>query len=269
MKRLFILLVFLPMQLWAADAKDQYLLSLVRFDDMVEVVRLEGLADNADVPQEIFGREFGDNWPDALDGIFDAKALSTYLEVGFLAALADTPRGDIITFLESNAWQSALDLELEGRRAMLDPSVENAAYDMYWERFDDNDERVQDLTRLIEAGQLIDSNVVGAMNSMYQFNQGLLSEGLDVGVDEADMLAQIWAEEDALRLEISEWLYAFLLLAYDPLETRLLREQITFYESPAGQTFHRALMDGFDGLYSAISFDLGATIAIFARDELL
>ncbi|MDG1738208.1 MAG: hypothetical protein P8L68_18095 [Paracoccaceae bacterium] len=269
MKRFLLCLILLPSQLFAGQTEDEYLLSLVRLDEMIEVVRAEGLSDNQNIPMEFFGSSFGGAWTDTLDEIFDETVLSSQIEEEFLSSFGDAPRDEILEFLESDAWQIAVGYELKGRVAMLDPKVEAAAIETYWQTFEKNNRRMQDLTALIEAGDLINTNVVGAMNSMYEFNLGIVSEGFDLGMSEEDILVQIWSEEDNLRYEISEWIYSFLLLAYDPLDTDLLQAQIAFFETPEGKRFNRALIESFDRVYGGISFNLGAAIAILAHEQVL
>ncbi len=269
MKRLIFCLILIPCQLFAAEADDDYLLSLVRIDEMVDVVREEGLSEYQGMPFDFFGGDFGNIWTDGLDRVFNEIELTNSIEQDFLNVIGETPRADIVSFLESDAWQVAVDYELKGRIAMLDPGVSDAAMTAYWNSFEKNTRRIQDITDLIETGDLINSNVVGAMNSMYEFNLGMISEGLDLGMSEDDILVQIWSEEDSLRFDISEWIYSFLLLAYDPLETDLLQEQIEFFKTSEGKRFNRALIESFDRAYSRISFELGAAIAILAREQVL
>jgi hypothetical protein len=56
---------------------------------------------------------------------------------------------------------------------------------------------------------------------------------------------------------VSEWIHAYLMLAYAPLTGDELASYISFSESPSGRALNTALFAGFEDLYRDISADLG------------
>ena len=269
LKRLFICLVFLPTQLAAQGTQFELFLKHLRLDEMLVVMRQEGLNDNATLPEDLMIGPAGSSWEEALDEIYDLGQMEETVISAMHLSLGDDDLTDITDFAVSTAWQKAVDLELEARLAMLDQNVADAAVETYYRNLDKNSRRLSDLSELVETADLIEGNVVGAMNAMLQFNLGLMHGGIDVGYIEDELLAQIWSEEDAVRTEISEWLFSFLLLAYDPMDRDTLLEQIEFFKTAQGQRLNQALFDGFNAMFDTISFDLGEAVAKLLGEQVL
>ena len=51
-----------------------------------------------------------------------------------------------------------------------------------------------------------------------------------------------------IRQNTTEWVYSFLLLAYEPLEDADLETYIAFSETGAGQDLNAAMFAAFDGM---------------------
>lgn len=269
LKRLLICLIFLPAQLAAQDTQTDTFLQHLRLDEMIIVMRQEGLVDNATMPEDLLGEATGASWQDTLDEIYDLERMEDTVVAAMLQSLGGGDISEIEDFAASPIWQEAVDLELEARVAMLDTDVADAAVEAYYRHFDKNSRRLRDLQELAETADLIEGNVVGALNSILQFNLGMMHGGFDVGYTEDELLAQIWSEEDAVRNDIAEWLYSFLLLAYDPMDRETLNDQIAFFETEQGQRLNQALFDGFNAMFDAISFDLGEAIANLMHEQVL
>ncbi|MDP7186837.1 MAG: hypothetical protein QGI08_14035 [Paracoccaceae bacterium] len=259
-KRLAVLLVFLPLPVFAQQDATERFFQLLRLEEMVAVIREEGLVENAQLPEAMMLGTDGPAWDDALDRIYRIDALLPVLEATMARSLNGGDLSIIIDYLETPAWQVALDLELAARMAMLDPNVEEAAFETYDTQRRRNSIRMRDLEELVETADLIESNVVSALNSMLQFNLGLMSAGLEIGYSEDELLTQIWADEEFFRADATDWVFTFMLLAYAPMERQMLRDQIEFFATAEGQRLNRALIEGFDEMFNVISFKLGEAI---------
>ena len=70
------------------------------------------------------------------------------------------------------------------------------------------------------------------------------------------MLAEVWGESD-VRRDTTEWLFPFLMLAYQPLSDQELDAYIAFSTTPAGQKANRAVFAAFDAMFVQVSKELG------------
>jgi len=112
--------------------------------------------------------------------------------------------------------------------------------------------------QFVDANDLVETNVVGAMNANFAFYLGLLDGGAfpqELTVDQ--ILADVWSQEDDIRKNTYEWVYSYLLLAYQPLSDADLQTYIAFSESDEGQAMNTALFAAFDEMYEGISRALG------------
>jgi hypothetical protein len=143
---------------------------------------------------------------------------------------------------------------------MVDDGVEAAARDAYAMAKADDTALLSRVERFVEANDLVEANVEGALNASFQFYRGLVDGGA-FEMSEADILADVWAQEDATRADTREWLLGFLLLAYGPLEKAALDDYIALSRSEAGQALNRALFAGFNRMFDEVSYALGLAAA--------
>ncbi|MDO6575561.1 hypothetical protein, partial [Staphylococcus pasteuri_A] len=79
------------------------------------------------------------------------------------------------------------------------PDVEDAARAAYRDRSDqDDDPRLAMIDQFIDNNDLIDANVVGAMNSSYEFYAGLVDGGA-FEMSEEEILGVVWESEAESR----------------------------------------------------------------------
>lgn len=269
MKRVILLFILLPMQLMASESQLREIVSLMRFDELIEVVRLEGLADSEQLPEQMMLGQGGSAWQEQLTHIYNSQSMRDTVTEAFSEKLGQEDLGGILRFISSDAWQEAIDLEVAGRIALLDPDVEEAAFEAYYRIEAENTRRLQDLRELVEVANLVDDNVAGVMNGIYRFNLGLQAGGINMGYTDDEMLSQIWAEERTIRGEVSDWMYSFLLLAYDPMETGSLRKQIEFFKTSDGKCLNRAIFESFEVVLDDIAFQMGFSVAELMKEQLL
>jgi hypothetical protein len=237
---------------------------LLRLDEVIEVMRDEGLAYGRDLEAELFPGTGGARWDGVVDGIYDSAAMLRRFEAVFGPEMAADPQAlqASLDFFGSERGQQIVELELAARRALLDDAVEEAAKARVEEMRRSDDPRLDLITRYAEANDLIEQNVAGALNSNLAFYRGMLAGGaFEGGLSEGDMLADVWSQEAEIRADTQDWLLPFLALAYDPLSDDDLQAYVAFSETPPGQTLNSALFSGFDRLFGTISEDLGRAAA--------
>jgi hypothetical protein len=169
----------------------------------------------------------------------------------------------MLAFFRSDLGARIVALEISARRALLDPSVEDASLLKLEEMHEIRDPRLGRIEALIAAGDLIEENVAGAMNANLAFYRGLVTGGASPQgtMTDEDMLRDVWSQEDDVRRETTEWLTQMLVMAYAPLSDDELDTYLRFTESRAGRQMNRALFEAYDHVFSDVSNRLGIAAA--------
>lgn len=248
----------------AAAATDR-LAETLNVPDLIGILRDEGLAYADTLDQDLFPDRGGADWAARARAVYDAPAMQARFMEVFRRELDGDPatRDAALAFFGSTGGRHIVTLELEARRALLDKGVEDAARARVEKMRAEDDPRIGTLDRFVAANDLIETNVQGALNANLAFYRAMVQAGgMGEAVDEGQMLADVWAQEDELREETRTWLYAYLALAYDPLPDTAMDDYIAFSESPAGQRLNTALFAAFDAVFTQVSRDLGRAAAL-------
>ncbi|MCC7321791.1 MAG: DUF2059 domain-containing protein [Rubellimicrobium sp.] len=237
------------------------LIAALRFDDLLPVLRDEGVAHGAALWQDELGGAPA-TWTAEVAAIHDPVRMEASLRASLGAALAGVDLAPVLAFLGTEPGRALVRLEVSARRAMLDPDVTDAARATAVRERGATSSRLELVEGLIAANDLIESNVGAALNANLAFMSALLAGGaMPPGTTEADLLRDLWAQEDAIRAATAEWAYSYLLLAYAPASDADLASYVAFSRTPAGQALNRALFLAFGGLYDTISAEMGAAMA--------
>jgi hypothetical protein len=237
---------------------------VLRMDDVIDIMRQEGITYGRQLQEEMLEGRGGPTWDRAVDLIYDPATLRQRFDSVLAAGLADAPEAviQIESFFLSDLGQEILTLEIEARRSLLDDAVEDAARARVEDMAQDADPRLEALERFAEVNDLTEANVSGALNSNLAFFQGLAEQGaLRDEMTEEQMLRDVWAQEADIREETLQWLFPYLALAYGPLTDEELESYIQFSMSEAGQSLNNALFAAFDAVFASISRDLGRAAA--------
>jgi hypothetical protein len=247
----------------AAERADiDRLWSLMAMDEVVAVMREEGLDYGRSLDDDMLDGRGGEGWMAIVGAIYDSGRMSGTAHERFAEDLAGTDIAPMLAFYESELGHRVIGLELAARRALLDPDVEAASRDRATRMTEENDPRMALITRFVEVNDLVESNVMGALNASYAFYTGM-NDGGAMGEEmaEAEILSDVWAQEPEVRTETADWVYGFLALAYEPLSDADLEAYIGFSQTPAGQGLNRAIFTAFDQMFIDISHALGAATA--------
>jgi hypothetical protein len=256
-----------PMMAFASDRAED-LADALGIPGVIDIMRTEGIAYGAGIEDELFPGRGGAAWGDVLDRIYSPASMEEVVTKHLAADLDDTQIEELTGFFTSERGQKIIELELTARRAFLDADVEAAAQDLYGELVDKADPRIDQIERFIAANDLVESNVMGAMNSNYAFYLGLVDgKAFDGGLTEEDILADVWSQEDGIRVDTEIWVNGYLALAYQQLASDDLEAYIALSETQAGKALNRALFEGFDEMYVTISRALGVTAAEFMKGQ--
>jgi len=260
-----VLLTALP--LWAG-ARHTVLMDVMRINELSGILHEEGLKYGASLDKGWLDGQGGALWAQQVKRIYDTARLSEGIRAGIEPALEGEALEQAIEFFASDLGTRIITLENSARRAMADPAIEEQARAQYKARIGTADSRLEQINRMITAGDLINRNVTSALNSNYQFLRALV-DGDVYAMSDDEILADVLAERDAIVEDTSNWLGAFLSLAYSPLTLEELTLYADFGETDAGKSLNNGLFAGFDPLYEDISYALGRAMAMnMAAEEL-
>ncbi|SFP62046.1 DUF2059 domain-containing protein [Tranquillimonas alkanivorans] len=255
-----------------ATAQEPYeieaLYEALRIPDVLAIMREEGLEYGDELEAELFPRKGGAAWEALVSNLYGVDAMDELVTQVFTDEMQGTDVAPLVEFFASERGRQIVELELEARRALLDESVDEAARETYADMRAQDAPRLALIERFVEVNELVESNVVGALNSNYAFLTGLMDgDALPGGMTEDQVLADVWSQEPEIRDETEEWVFSYLTMAYEPLEDADLRAYIDISETEEGQEMNRALFTAFDEMYSKISGALGAGAARFMAGE--
>ena len=237
--------------------------------EVLGIMSAEGLAAAPDLEAEFFPGKGGSAWMATTASIYSTERMIARFEAAApIDRLTPEFRATLSAFFDSALGRRIAEGEIAARRAFLDRAVEEAATELAQRRAAEGHPRVAQLTRFIAVNDLVERNVSGALNSNFAFYRALSDGGAFAApIPEEMMLAEVWAQEPEIRAETLDWLFAYQMLAYEDLSDAEMDAYIALSESPAGQAVNAILFSGFDGLFEAISNDLGRAAAGFIAGE--
>ena len=228
--------------------------------DVLDVMRAEGIAHSTELADSLFPGENAAAWAALVSMIYDTSKMHSRFDAALAVAIGD----DIETlkaaqvFFASDLGQRIMTLEIAARRTLLDKAAEATAEESWAGLVADKAARADQIIRFSSANDLIESNVMGALNANLAFYRGLSGAGgFGDGMPEDEMLAEVWGQEPDIRRDTTEWLYPFLSLAYQPLTDAELDRYTAFSETDVGRKINAAIFVAFDAVMVAISADLG------------
>ncbi|WP_172295434.1 DUF2059 domain-containing protein [Pseudoruegeria sp. HB172150] len=264
-----VVLGFMPLAAHAqATARIDPVYRALKMPEVIAIMRDEGLDYGKELALEVFGEPGGNAWARVVDGIYDQALLEEVVRRSLAEDLDGTNIEAMVTFFDSELGQRIIGLEIGARRALLDPDIETESRANLADMRYDSDPRLDLIEEFSEVNALIENNVVGALNSNFAFYQGLSEGGaFEQTFSEEEMLADVWSQEDAIRVETEDWLYSYLAMAYDPLSDEELRNYIAFSRTKPGEALNQAVFNAFDDMFVAVSLALGSAAADFMASQ--
>lgn len=232
----------------------------LKIDALIAVMRTEGLANGKDMEADLFPGQDGAAWDVVVNRIYDTARLHQIFDAALTKALENDPATQkaMREFFGTPLGQHILALEIDARKTLLDDKATDAAAKLWGKALNAKTHRAKQINHFAEINDLVESNVMGAMNGNLAFYRGMNAAGaFPQPMPEDDMLAEVWAQESDVRKDTVEWLYPFLMLAYQPLSDKELGKYIAFSETPAGQKANRAMFVAFDAMFVQVSKELG------------
>jgi hypothetical protein len=232
------------------------------FDIMAEEGRKASVT-ALDAPQDMSAQA---QWARTIARIYDADRMEADFTRALENALAPNVRNAALEFAESDLGQRIMQLEVTARRALLSDEIDEAARQALMQARDaaPDSPQAQLLARVrqrIAVNDLVELNVSLGLNTSLAYYSGMAEEGWMAGMAGSDLLALVWAQEDAIREDIVTWAEAYFLMAYQPLSDAEMTAYIAHASSPEGDAFNRAMFRAFDAVFVDISRRVGAALA--------
>ena len=226
--------------------------------DLMQVMREEGIDYGLEMEGDLLGGQGSDRWAAMVEDVYDLALMEDVVRNRLDSELAAEDLAPMIGFFSSDLGQRIVLLEVSARRAMMDDSVDEASRAMLAMMKDEAAPRLEALGVFAQTNDLINNNVVGALNSNYAFYSGLADGGaLPADMSDDDILADVWEQEEFIRVDTEEWVFAYMAMAYQPLSDSELQEYIDFSATSEGLALNQALFAAFDELFVGISLALG------------
>lgn len=242
------------------------LIDALRIEDTVTIMRQEGLEYAGVLGDDMLGGEIGRGWGNVVSRIYDVEKMTALITDGLEAALGDTDVADVTAFFTSDLGREIVTLELAAREAMTDEATEEAANEAFDAAREADTWQYREVLSLIEDSDLIEFNVMGALNSNFAFYRGL-SDGDALEMSEAEMLAEVAGQQEEIRSDSEAWLTAYMLMAYQSLSQEQLGDYAALYRSDQGQFVNAAIFQAYDKMYEELSYLLGRAVADQMRGQ--
>ena len=241
---------------------------LLAMPEMISILHDEGVSMALRADFGFLGREGGQRWEAAVQAIYDEGALADEVHAAVEQHFAGLDLTALCAFYKDREVQLIIDKEIAARRAFMDLEFEQAARER-WLRGENSDQLDDTIRDHIEQNDLIELNVMGALNSNFAFLSAL-SQSLpdDVGhMTEHDILSQVWTQEVDIRTDTTEWMYAYLHTAYQDIDPAVLERYVSFLNSPSGRALNNAIFAAFDAVYVHLSSDLGRLAGTMGQEQ--
>lgn len=249
----------------AADQVDE-LFEALALPEFIEVMVEEGVTYGDQIAADMLTETQVDDWQNVVTLIYDADWMARTVIAGLRVELEGADVDAMLAFFGTEPGASIVPLELAARRALLEEAVNEAAKEAAADA--SGSDRMALVRAYMDANDLVESNVVGALNANYAFYVGLVEGGaFDFELTDEQILTEVWAQEADIRSNTVEWAESFLFMAYAPLQDAELEAYIAFSNSPAGEDMNAALFAAFDTVFVEISRALGLGAARFMVGE--
>lgn len=235
--------------------------------EIFEILRDEGVASAIKTAEEDEAITLSPAWTSRVASIYAVEKMDAAFRHGIEEGAGLERTEDALTFFESDLGQRIVNMEITARRALSDEQIENAMREKAQSLEEENPNRLEMYKLFIEVNNLIDSNVMGALNSNLAFYRGLGTNELFGALDERSILSRVYEQEAEIREDMVDWTMNFSVRAYELLTEDELAQYIAISDTPAGQVMNTALFAGFDKVFELHSFELGRAMAEFMQGD--
>lgn len=243
------------------DRDSDDVLETLMLDPLLEILQDEAVEAGGELAREMMPERDLSGWAATLRRINDPDRVGGVIRTRFAEELDPSSVAPVLDYFGTEAGQRILSLELSAREALADPEIEEAVRARLDAARADDTPRAKALDAYIAVNDLIDANVLGALNSNAAFLSGLGGGAGRGPADETAIYQQVLAQEPEIRADTTAWVEAFVALAYQPLSMEDLTAHVEFAGTPAGQDLNAALFAAFNAAFVRSAGETGRALA--------
>lgn len=226
--------------------------------EMIRIMSVEGASYGDAVAENVFGEDVPRDWDEVISDHYDPARMEAQVRVDFAEALEGQDVEAMVEFFTSDLGSRIIGLEISAREALLDEELEEYAKSAGIIAMEDETPRYQLVKEFIDTNDLVEANVIAALNSNVAFMLGLVEAGPMRGqMSEDQILSTVFSQEPDIRANTTEWILGYLLMAYEPLSDEEIGDYIAFSATEAGAALNHGLFRSFDKLYDDIASNMG------------
>ncbi len=245
---------------------DRYM-SALKMQDVFEILQDEGVTSAEEIAETDTAITPSPAWSSRVARLYATDKMDAI----FRKALRDAGNLDVsapaLAFFETELGARIIDIEIEARRALADDEVEDAVRERAEALKASDPDRYALYQQFIDVNDLIESNLMGALNSNLAFYRGLGSSPGFGELDEQSILSRVYEGAEDIRENMIDWTMNFSVLAYSVLTEEEMQSYIDLSQSPAGEVLNSALFAGFDNVFELHSFELGRAMGEFMQGD--
>ena len=266
----FAVLITSTQLLKADQAQVDKLWDAMRVSEFIDVLSQEGISESEELESRLFTQSNGDSFQQATSRIYDPERMTGLMRTAMSIASQRRDLDSAIDFYQSVVGRKSIEAELSSRFELLDPLVEEESKSLLNALRTEDPERFELIDDYVLANDLVENNLVGAMNGNYVFLSTLTDAGQGPYVeDPSAILPQIWAQENEVRASTSEWVYSYFAYAYRDLSNAEILKLIEFSRSEGGQSLNNFLFESTNFVFDQLAMDLANVVAEFLASEAL
>ncbi len=243
----------------AAGEHVDRLLRAMQVSEFLDILSDEGQAQGQSINETMLDGAGGSYFEAQMKELYDPVWMFEQMSNSVEQNMSEAQLEQAAIFFESDLGQTIISLENSARRALSDETIEDMARTVY-DQTDREDAFFRLVDEYVQVNDLIEQNVRGTISADFSFYRGLAA-GQGTFGDEEAWLAELLSQREETKKETSDWMYSFLLMAYQPLSEAQMRENIAFSRTETGRALNKALFEGFDRMINGISFQLGEAVA--------
>ncbi len=237
--------------------------SALKMQEVFEILRNEGIEAAEKMADEDEAITRSPAWSSRIARIYATDKMDAIFRQGLRTTGRLEGSEDALAFFESALGQRIVEIELEARRALSGEAMEEAARAEAASLREQDPDRYAMYEQFIAVNNLVESNLMGALNSNLAFYQGLGTNPTFGVIDEETILNQVYEQAPEIREDMEDWTMNFSVLAYGLLSEEEMQSYIDASDTRAGQILNTALFAGFDKVFELHSFELGRALAEF------
>lgn len=224
---------------------------------LIQSFAQDGIDGTKDLDEAFLAGQGGDVFYETARKLYAPDRLESELRLSLAEQIDRKTAERALLFFESELGRKIVDLEVQARQAMVDPSLKATAIGAA-------ETARNQVLRLLHVRDLIDRNVeiaVAAQNAFYK--------GFAAISEEQDAAPDIESQRPLIKEETSAWVTGYYVLVASALSDQDLDRYITFWETDVGVALDTAMNEAFEASYMTLSFGLGQAIGrLLPQNEL-